>query len=431
MPPAPAPNPISPGKLPDTHVAFPTRYASLQDDLRKKYGTLADKVASHFFQVDPTADRLNELLSTAQGESKRALWRMRDLALEHGIDAVENPPAPLRAFFEQVEDVPIWLDWERLDLGCRTHLRCGLICGVVLACCSLPLAYRAAGGNKPLMASGELVKRAPKRMSETNNFYLATCMPGSMRPHAAGWKNTVLVRLRHANMRRWLAHPELHWSTAEYGAPINQLDLAATCLLFSANLLQSLRRIGFHFSTAESEAVMHLWRYSGYLLGVGPDLLCASEAEGRRLSEILLDVAGAPDADSVELTRALMTTAMPELISAALPWLVPAPGSRRRFIDWVYRLVGIPDRRAFFKRHFAQVCYGLSNAILGDRVKSELHYPNTFWSRTAPWALRSFLVPFEVCRRLVPGGNSLAVWLGRRRLQRLMKNKMFARSIPT
>lgn len=56
----------------------------------------------------------------------------------------------------------------------------------------------------------------------------------------------------------------------------------------------------------ESEAVIHQWRYAGYLMGVTSELLPATEREARLLWERSLATQGEPDEDSVRLTHALI-----------------------------------------------------------------------------------------------------------------------------
>ena len=343
-----------------------------------------------------------------------------ETALEQGIAAAPRAPQSVRDLIQRAEEPPSWLDWDLLELGCRTHLRCGLPLGVVLACCTLPLAYRSGRGNKPLMINKYLEEKAVERLSKTNGFLLDTVWPGSLRPHAAGWKKTLRVRMGHAYMRNLARRKKWSdgkkWSDDELGSPINQVDLAATCLLFSANLLWPLRKIGFHFSREESDGVMHLWRYSGHLLGVRPELLCSTEAEGRQLSDLLFDLAGGHDSDSVDLIRALMK-AIPVLMTAWLPW------------------AGLGDAREersaatrFVHKQLTRFCYGLSQGVLGPRVKV-LQYPDTLWRYAAPLLLWSLVAPCEALRRVLPGGTRLAVWLGREQFQRLKRTKWFAQEL--
>jgi hypothetical protein len=409
---------------------FPTRYTNLVD-VRKKHGHRADKIAAYFLQADPLADDVVALFAQLPpGRGQQMLNR----ALEEGIGAVGQAPEALRKLFAQLEDVPLWLDRKLLDLGARTHLRCGVVGGIVLACCCLPLAYRSGVGNKPLVQTRKFLDLSIGRLSATHRFFIETCTPGGLKRHSLGWKLTVQVRLRHAMMRRHLRRlPTKPWKQNEWGHPINQVDLAATRLLFCVSLLQYLRQVGFHFTARESEGVMHLWRYSGYLLGIAPELLCSTETEGRRLLALLLDLAGTPDPDSVELTQSLMKRAVPVLMAAALSRLVPfgkarhkhklprALGHARHGLSrLLLGLAGGLDQLTDFS-------YGLSHGLLGSRTASELQYPWTVWRYTAPVLLRSIITPLEMCRRFIPGATDFAFGFGFNQLRGLMESELFAR----
>src|SRR5208282_5123098 len=111
----------------------PTRCPDL-DDLRKRHGKRAEKLAGYLLQGDFLADALVACFS--QLPPGRGA-KMLDLALEQGVDAVPRAPQALCDFFAQVEDVPLWLDWDLLDLGSRTYMRCGCLGGIVLGCSAL------------------------------------------------------------------------------------------------------------------------------------------------------------------------------------------------------------------------------------------------------------------------------------------------------
>jgi hypothetical protein len=413
------------GEGPDQQArAFPKRCGD-PEDVRRKYPHRADKLAVYLFRGDPPADDVADLfcrLPPGHGT------KMLDRLLEHGIGAVPQPPRVLRDFYAAVADVPLWLDWDLLDLGSRTYMRCGFVGGIVLGCCALPLAYRSASASKPLVFSREFYLRAVRRLSETNRFFFETCKPGGLRRHRPGWQITVRVRLMHAQMRRLLRQGKSRpWKEDHWGVPINQVDMAVASLLFSASQLGHLRRVGFHFSAAESEGVMHLWRYCGRLIGLAPELLCATEAEGQHLLRLLLGVYDAPDAGSVRLTRALMERAMPMLLAAILPWVIPAgdlPG-KGRSRGWLGR-VGLGVAPATFRRQMSRFCYGLSHGLLGGPVVAGLEYPGTAWRHTAPLLLRALVTPAEVCRRLLPWGTALAARLGQKQMERLMLIQVFA-----
>src|SRR5690606_30065619 len=102
------------------------------------------------------------------------------------------------------------------------------------------------------------------------------------------------------------------WQTSLWGEPINQLDMSGTLLLFSTVALDGLRKFGFTITPEESESLIQLWRYAGYLLGVDPELLAATERESIELLEMIHATSADPDEDSRALVRALMEVPLTE-----------------------------------------------------------------------------------------------------------------------
>jgi hypothetical protein len=304
--------------------------------------------------------------------------RLLDAALNNGIDAVADAPEALRELFAQLDEVPFWVDWEQLDSGGAAFLRSGLFGVITVGLVSLPLSYSSPAGNKPLVFSGQLIKRAPRRLGETGRFIFLTSQPGALRRFSDGFKATVRVRLMHAQVRRLLKQSG-QWDAKKWGEPINQAYLAATNLIFSVVLLDGMRRFGLRFTPPEREALMQLWRYSGYLSGVAPELLCATENEARRMLEMVLELEGPPDEDSRALINALMLVGR-------------ATGLKE--VGWL-----------------TQLCYGISYALIGENRARALGYPRT-WRRWIVPALRPIISAFDLVRSLAPGGRRLVDAIG-------------------
>ncbi|PRC48843.1 DUF2236 domain-containing protein, partial [Mycobacterium sp. ITM-2017-0098] len=102
-----------------------------------------------------------------------------------------------------------------------------------------------------------------------------------------GFKLTVHVRLMHALVNHQF-EKNGRWDIARWGLPINQTDQAATLGLFNGALLLGVRMLGVRVSHGESRAIMHLWKYVGWLMGVDDDWLCDNEAQQHRLNYHLL-----------------------------------------------------------------------------------------------------------------------------------------------
>jgi hypothetical protein len=231
---------------------------------------------------------------------------MVDQAIRSGVASVADAPPELVALFAELERVPPWVDPEALDRGGELLFRAGWFGGLALAH-SLLFGYASPAGNKPLVLSGRLLDAVPRRLAETSRFVEQTCVPGGLRRGREGYAITVKVRVMHATIRKMLlASP--HWRLEDWAVPANQHDMGATSLLFSVVVVETLRRFGFLFDDEEVDRYMQLWRYSGYLMGVHPDVLPAGEREARRLAEMIAATEEGPDEDSRRLSRAMFAS---------------------------------------------------------------------------------------------------------------------------
>ncbi|MGH8506307.1 MAG: oxygenase MpaB family protein [Stenotrophobium sp.] len=251
---------------------------------------------------DPPADRLVAWMHQAGMNTAMPLF---ERALERGIASVPDAPAPLRAFFAVVDARPAWVDEQLLLEGARVSHISGLTGMRTMRDLALMAGYQASAINRTLVLTGALQRGAQRRVAETTKWWLDATGVGGMARDAAGFKTTLRVRLIHALLRkRVAAMPQ--WDSAELGLPINQADMHATYLGFSVVFLFGQRLMGVPLKQREAEAVMHLWRYIGWLMGVDQRWLCLSEMDGRvALYQNLLSQAP-PDDSSVQLGRALM-----------------------------------------------------------------------------------------------------------------------------
>jgi hypothetical protein len=304
-------------------------------------------------------------------------WQqMLALALDRGVAAVPNAPEALRAFFAQADQIPFWVDRHQCNLGGATFLRCRLGF-VALGMLSLPLIYSWPAGNKPLALSGHLVHRAAQRLKDTTRYVFAISQPDALARFSDGFKMTVRVRLIHAQVRKLLRQSG-QWRDEAWGAPINQCHLAGTNLLFSVGVLDALRRMGYRFKSAEREALIHLWRYAGYLMGVENELLVAGEWEGHRLLDLIFTFEREPDDDSRALVHALMQTSFDYVRG----FRVARPCSMN-------------------------LCYGISRALIGDERADALGFPKTSWRWLVP-AVRPATWMIETARCFSPQVQALA-----------------------
>jgi hypothetical protein len=203
-------------------------------------------------------------------------------------------------WFAPLEREPAWLDRDALRLACRTGFRVGAAGGTVLSATALMGGYRSSAAVKPLAMTGALDRMVVRRIAETSRFFLDVLESDTLPRYSAGFKSACRVRLMHALVRHSLAR-RAEWDTRAWGVPINQTDMSATQLEFSAIYLGGLTLLGYRFTPDETDAVMHLWRYVGVVMGVD-DAICAHDYRAG-VRHLLIHAVTTPPAD--EDSRAL------------------------------------------------------------------------------------------------------------------------------
>ncbi len=330
---------------------------------------------------DPLADAVADWMHEAPRGEGRALL---DRALERGIDEVPNAPAPLAALFAEVDRVPPWVDRRALRLATDTMLRVGRGGTYALGGASLMSGYLSSGAVKPLVATGALMRMARRRIAETGRFLRDVATSGAVDRSSDGFKTTIRVRIMHSMVRRNLERSGA-WRTDEWGTPINQRDMVGTNLEFSIAYIGGLTALGYRISRREREALMHLWRYVGLLVGVREDLLPKTFAEGLELAWMFNMTEAGPDDDSRALAAALIDA-----------WSTGLPG----------RGGGIGG--AIEGRFLT----GFARFVLGKKASDALRLPDDAW-KWGPLVLAPARASLEMLQLVVPGARARAIRRGR------------------
>lgn len=330
----------------------PTRYVNL-DDARRRHGDRVDRFARFFSLGDPLADAVVTELAALPRPAREALI---DRCLSEGISRVADAPPSLVALFEELDHVPFWVDFERIERGGEAFLEAGILGGLVLGALSLVAGYCSPAGNKPLMFSGRLADDVPRRLAETSRFVEVVSRTGGLRRHAEGFRACVKVRLMHAAVRTALQRSP-KWKGADWGVPINQADSSGTLLLFSLTTVEGLEKLGHVMPENRVEDFLHMWRYAGYVMGVDRELLCASRVEAVALWDLLATTQDPPDDDARALARALIESGRIAARSADE--------------------VASAEKRIPF-------AYALSRYLIGDVYADQLGYPRSRWRHVFP-----------------------------------------------
>jgi hypothetical protein len=292
----------------DLSPTVPSRYRS--DEKRSaRLGT----VLRHFAGVKELDEQLMDRLARASSapsssfcmkpramrlpadDPERVTKSQLEVAIAHGIAAVDDPPPALRAFFDVVDTVPEWVEWKLVEEGGRVARRLGQNAADILLQLSLLGGYRFGGPTDLLVATGGLSgDMTRRRLGETQKWTVAVAQPHSMRRDGEGFRLTLHVRVMHALVNETFTP---RWDVAKWGVPINQSDQAATLGLFSGVLLLGSRALGVRITRDESRAVMHLWKYIGWLMGLDDAWLVDTEKEQHQLNyHVLMAQAGISEA---------------------------------------------------------------------------------------------------------------------------------------
>ncbi len=253
-----------------------------------KVDTIADKVVEEVFLkigFVKTHQLLNEIFSK-------------------GITNIPNVPISLQLLFEEVNLEPSWLDWNKIELGAAFCRRSNVLGLIVLRNYSLMGGYESSAINKPLIFTEALKKGAAKRIAETTEFWINVVGKSALKNNQIGFQHTINVRLMHAYARvSILKMPD--WKTEKWGLPLNHWDMKATNLGFSIVFLDGLVKLGFRPTNEEIDALFHLWKYIGFLLGIPAEILPNSKDEAiSQLYEWTISQPSA-DEDTIALAQAL------------------------------------------------------------------------------------------------------------------------------
>lgn len=252
-------------------------------------------VAEALERFDPDLVRLlgdHTLLSDEYGyraflafkdQEKNAGWRMFEQALEHGLDSVDDPAPEFVEFFNQLERVPEWVDFDQIHRGAVAFWRAGPLVPMVIAYSVIAKGFTGYGASRPVLFSGRMIDRdmIGQRLLESFRWITRAYTPGKMVRDEDGFKHTARVRMIHATVRHVLSRsPEWDWHN--WGIPINNLDAVDTPGgQFGVEVVDSLMKSGVKLSDQEREDIFALNRYIGYVIGVPEEILHVDEEDAR------------------------------------------------------------------------------------------------------------------------------------------------------
>lgn len=350
---------------------LPTDYQINYARAKEQFGDLADRYLYFMEQGDPLGDALvDELAALPKGEGHQLLTK----AIEEGLDAVPNPPPALRAFFEEVERVPFWVDWDLMRKGSDTFFLNAQMLLVSFVGHVLPVGF-CTNINKPFLITGRLSTMGPNRLRANNRQLVESFMPDGLRRFGDGYKLSLRVRIVHAQVRRLLkTSPD--WNREAWGLPLSAAHMAYAYAAFSAVLFNTAKALGAE-ATPEGEAgFMAVWRYQGYLLGVPPEFLVPDVPSGLRIQKVGWAVEPGID-DNARVIVHGMVFASPVV-------------------------AGVEDIQE--RRNLSQLMYNVSRGLIGNEIADELNFPK-FKNQITPGSISLKNKTKRFFARLTPHGE--------------------------
>lgn len=261
--------------------------------LKHTYDVLAEEALDVLNDLFPSDSVLPSTEATAEKTVPNGKTKpRRDLYLL--LRDNHHKHAKLTELWNQVNDIPEWVDWDQIARGQDVFYRYG---GATLTGLAYQSLLGGMGANRVVevlaRTGGFGVKVARHRLFETTQHILeCTRSIESIKPGGDGFASSVRVRLLHAAVRQRIlkltkTRPS-YYSVEKYGVPINDLDSIATIGTFSGTIIWlSLPRQGIFLRSQETEDYIALWRLIAHYVGT-PTEYFASPGKARSMMESLL-----------------------------------------------------------------------------------------------------------------------------------------------
>jgi hypothetical protein len=298
-------------------VTMATMVSTLENLLL--WGERPDAAAeSLFHEADPLGDEAVASLVAPNGDCT-GLERFIG-SLYHGEPALDDLPAPMRAYFEATVDIPAWSCVSRIDAASEVFLDWGVLAVGAHICASLPETYALPRTAKLLNLTRELdadPTHTDRRLWFTVRMCLDVLCENGLSPRGEGRLALQRLRLIHSMVRlfveRRLDTPHrlaglsssALWDSAN-GRPISQLELLHTLLTFSHVVLRSLDILGASLTPYQRESYIHIWNVAGAQLGIRPEVLPRDADDAARMFESIKTRYAARSDEAIELGRALV-----------------------------------------------------------------------------------------------------------------------------
>ena len=323
--------------------AIPSSYLDGYREARALDAEMADTYLAHTMIGDPAADRVVEDLARDYEQAEAAA--LLAAAIQNHGDLPENAPDSLRELVEEVAVLPGWYDPNVAFIATKAFLRNSEMVLAGLVGASIVEGFSTLI-SKSFRIRSRIVMNGVRRLKQNLIQLVEQFLPGGMEPGGDGWRLTLRIRLVHAQSRMLLKDSD-EWDTPTYGVPISAAHVLLASAAFSGRLMQHVQALGGDFNDEERDAYVHVWRYTGIVMGV-PEPIMFHDMQGsiRAFGTAVL-CEPPPDLDAIIMANSIVNSA-PILLGFTEP----------------------EERRAK-----AKYIYSVSRSLIGDDLADELRYP--------------------------------------------------------
>ena len=322
----------------------PACYLSGYEAARAIDPAVASNYVAHTTVGDPLADKMMSDLAGISRQEQTLLFQA--VMNEHDWGALDDMPPSAREFFEDVEALPDWVDFDHFLPAIRMfHRNSKLILGAFVG--GTLVEGFATNISKAFFISGRLRDQGVRRLRQNNRHMIEIFMPYGLTRDGDGWKLSVRIRLVHAQVRRLLQASD-DWDVEAWGMPLSSAHLSYAITAFSARLLQHMKHLGATYDEEERKSFMSVWRYSGHLMGIPDSILYQTEEDALHLFRIGTICEPDPEEESIAMANSLVN-------SAPLVVGITDPAERRKLAKYVF---------------------SVSRALIGNQLADALHYPH-------------------------------------------------------
>jgi ER-bound oxygenase mpaB/B'/Rubber oxygenase, catalytic domain len=323
--------------------------------------------ADHLWQGDEPMDAVVRCFARIGAQRGR---EMLDRALDDGIDAVGDAPEELTALFDQLDNPAIPYDPVRWEHGRQVWIsssyaaKLGMLVGDFYGTFVGDEVAAATG------ATGRFVSDPYRRFLESNTWFRNVTYRDAMDRFSPVFKDTVRVRLMHAQVRAGLRRSWGDDHFARHGNPISNATMMGAAVTFGLLPLAIDHTHGRRRSAEDFDAALYYWAYIAYIFGVAEELIPRTAVDALETADFMTATAGGPSEWTAVMADSATTAFADPTMAGAIKRALTAP-----LLGLMAYYVGEPLVRALLKTTpLHAVRLGIWPQVLGAVVSLNVHY---------------------------------------------------------